>query len=321
MQTLWQDLGYGLQTLLKHPGFTAIAVLTLALGVGANTALFSVVDAVLLKKLQVNEPDRLVLFQASWVRDKFGPGGFNGSSRTDPATGVTVGTSFPAQTLQRFREETKDPQCAVSDVFAFGSVDLNLNAGGQAEVVSGQVVSGNYYSALGVPAIIGRTISDSDDNAAATPVAVLSYRYWTTRFGSDRSLVGRQVNINNVAFTVVGVTPPGFGGTMQVGQSIDVSIPLAWEPQIAGERSMSRGAGYWWLRLMGRLKPGATIAQAQGTLAVVFHQSVIEHRAARQAKIKTALKTINPNNDPRLGVESGSQGEMNARRLMAKPLR
>ena len=321
MQTLWQDLRYGLQTLLKHPGFTAIAVLTLALGVGANTALFSVVDAVLLKKLQVNEPDRLVLFQASWVRDKFGPGGFNGSSRTDPATGVTVGTSFPAQTLQRFREQTKDPQCAVSDVFAFGSADLNLNAGGQAEVVSGQVVSGNYYSALGVPAIIGRTISDSDDNAAATPVAVLSYRYWTTRFGSDRSLVGRQVNINNVAFTIVGVTPPGFGGTMQVGQSIDVSIPLAWEPQIAGERSMSRGAGYWWLRLMGRLKPGATIAQAQGTLAVVFQQSVIEHRAARQAKIKTALKSIDPNDYPRLGVESGSQGEMNARRLMAKPLR
>ena len=321
MQTLWQDLRYGLQTLLKHPGFTAIAVLTLALGVGANTALFSVVDAVLLKKLQVKEPDRLVLFQASWDRDKFLPGGFNGSSRRDPATGVTVGTSFPVQTLTRLREQTKDPQCVVSDVFAFGSVDLSLNAGGQAEGVSGQVVSGNYYSALGVPALIGRTISDSDDNAAATPVAVLSYRFWTNRFGSDRSLVGRQVNINNVAFTIVGITPPGFNGTMQVGQTQDVSIPLAWEPQIAGERTMSRGAGYWWLRLMGRLKPGATIAQAQGTLAVVFQQSVIEHRAARQAKMQTALKTLNPNDYPRLGVESGSQGEMNARRFMAKPLR
>jgi predicted permease len=321
MNSLWQDLRYGLQTLLKHPGFTAIAVLTLALGVGANTALFSVVDAVLLRKLQVKEPDRLVLFQASWDRDKFVPGGFNGSSRRDPATGLTVGTSFPAQTLTRFREQTKDPQFPVSDVFAFGSVDLSLNAGGQAEVVSGQVVSGNYYSALGVPALIGRTISETDDNAAATPVAVLSYRYWTNRFGSDRSLVGRQVNINNVAFTIVGITPPGFNGTMQVGQSQDVSIPLAWEPQIAGERTMSRGAGYWWLRLMGRLKPGATIAQAQGTLAVVFQQSVIEHRAARQAKMQTALKTLNPNEYPRLGVESGSQGEMNSRRFMAKPLR
>ena len=172
-----------------------------------------------------------------------------------------------------------------------------------------------------MPAIIGRTISDSDDTAAATPVAVLSYKYWTNRFGSDSSLIGRQVNINNVAFTIVGVTPPGFGGTMQVGQSIDVSIPLAWEPQIAGERTMSRVAGYWWLRLMGRLKPGATIAQAQGTLAVVFQQSVIEHRAARQAKMQTALKTINPNDYPRLGVESGGQGEMNSRRFMAKPLR
>ena len=321
MQTLWQDLRYGLQTLQKHPGFTAIALLTLALGVGANTALFSVVDAVLLKKLQVKEPDQLLLFQASWDRDKFGPGGFNGSNRRDPVTGLTVGTSFPTQTLNRFREQTNDPQSPVSDVFAFGSVDLNLNAGGQAEVVSGQAVSGNYYSALGVPAIIGRTISDTDDTAAATPVAVLSYKYWTNRFGGDRSLIGRQVNINNVAFTIVGVTPAGFGGTMQVGQSQDVSIPLAWEPQIAGERTMSRGAGVWWLRLMGRLKPGATMAQAQGRLGVVFQQSVIEHRAARQAKTQTALQTINPNDYPRLGVESGSQGEMNSRRFLAKPLR
>ncbi len=251
MNSFRQDLRYGLQMLLKHPGFTATAVLTIALGVGANTALFSVVDAVLLKKLQVKEPDQLVLFNASWNREKFGPGGFNGSNRRDPATGLTVGTSFPTQTLSRFREQTKDPQSALSDVFAFSSVDINLNAGGQAEVVSGQVVSGNYYSALGVPAFIGRTISETDDNAAVTPVAVLSHQFWTTRFAGDRSVVGRQVNINNVAFTIVGVTPPGFAGTMQVGMSQDVSIPLTWEPQIAGERTMSRGAGPNALRRSG----------------------------------------------------------------------
>ena len=101
----------------------------------------------------------------------------------------------------------------LSDVFAFSPMELNFNAGGQAEVVSGQVVSGNYYNALGVPAIVGRTISDADDNPGATPVAVLSHRFWTNRFGNDPSVIGKQVNINNVAFTIVGVTPAGFSGT------------------------------------------------------------------------------------------------------------
>ena len=321
MNSLWQDLRYGLQMLLKHPGFTAIAVLTIALGVGANTALFSVVDAVLLKKLPVKEPDRLVLFNASWNRDKFGPGGFNGSNRLDPATGLTVGTSFSGQTLNRFREQTKDPQSVLSDVFAFSSVDINLNTGGQAEVVNGQAISGNYYSALGVPAIIGRTITETDDSASVTPVAVLSHQFWTTRFNGDRSVIGRQVNINNIAFTIIGVTAKEFAGTMQVGSSQDVSIPLAWEPQIAAERTMSRGAGLWWLRLMGRLKPGATIEQAQSTFAGAFQQSVLEHRAARQARSQAALRTLDPKDYPRLGVDPGSQGEMNSRRSLTKPLR
>jgi len=170
MNSLWQDLRYGLQMLLKHPGFTVVAVLTIALGVGANTALFSVVDAVLLKKLPVADPDRLVLFSATWDRERFSPGSYNGSNQRDPVTGLTNGTSFPFQTFARLRQE----RIALSDVFAFASVDLNLNAGGQAEVVSGQVVSGNYYSTLGVPALIGRTITDADDNAGTMPVAVLS---------------------------------------------------------------------------------------------------------------------------------------------------
>jgi predicted permease len=317
MNALWQDLRYGLQMLMKHPAFTAVAVLTIALGVGANTALFSVVDAVLLRKLPVKDPDRLVLFKASWNREKFGPGGFNGSNQYDPTTGLTVGTSFPLQTYTRLRQQPG----VLSDVFAFAPVEINLNAGGQAEVVSGQVVSGNYFSALGVPAYIGRTITDADDNAGVTPVAVLSHQFWTTRFSGDPSVVGKQVNINNVAFTVVGVTPPGFSGTANVGSSLDVSIPLAWEPQVAGERSNLRGSGYWWLRLMGRLQPGATIEQAQTTLAGPFQQSVLEHRAVRQSRASQPLRTLEPKDLPRLGVDSGSQGEMNSRRFLAKPLR
>jgi predicted permease len=321
MTSLLNDLRYAMHMMLKHPGFTAIAVLTIALGIGANTALFSVIDAVLLRKLAVSKPDELLLFNASWNREKFGVGSFSGSNQRDQATGLTVGTSFPLQTLARLREQTKDPQCAVSDVFAFSVVETNLNTGVQAEVVDGQVVSGNYYSALGVPAYLGRTITDADDNPAASPVAVLSYRFWSKRFGSDPGVVGKQVNINNVPFTIIGVTPPGFEGTMQVGTSEDVSMPLAWEQQITAERSMTTGAGAWWLRLMGRLKPGATAEQAQATLTPAFLQSVIEHRAARQSRIKTQLRTLDPGDYPRFGAISGSQGEMNSRNYLRKPLR
>src|ERR1044072_2307687 len=227
MKSILTDIRFGFRGLLKNPGFTAVAVLTLALGVGANTALFSVVDAMLLKKLPVKDPDQLVLFKASWGQ-KFSPGSYDGSNMRDPATGLTVGTSFPMQTLTRLRQE----QGVLSDVFAFSPMEVNFNAGGQAEVVSAQVVSGNYYNALGVPAMIGRTITDAADNAAANPVAVLSHRFWASRFNGDASAVGKQVNINNVAFTIAGVTPAGFALTSQVGSSHDVSLPLAWEPQI-----------------------------------------------------------------------------------------
>ena len=311
-----KDIRYALQMLVKHPAFTIIAVLTLALGVGANTALFSVVDAVLLKKLPVPEPERLVLFKASWGKN-FSPGSYDGSNMRDPETGLTVGTSFPMQTLTRLRQE----QGALSDIFAFSPLEVNFNAGGQAEVVSAQVVSGNYYSALGVPAMIGRTITEADDNAGATPVAVLSHRFWANRFNSDTGIVGKQVNINNVAFTIAGVTPPGFAGASQVGTSQDVSFPIAWEPQINGEQSNLKGEGVWWLRIMGRLKPGATLAQAEASLAGPFQQSVLEHRALRKTDTGAALRTLEPGDLPKLGVESGSQGEMNTRHWFAPALR
>ena len=320
MTSFLHDLRYGMQMMLKYRAFTGVAVLTIALGVGANTALFSVVDAVLLKKLPVASPEQLVIFKQSYSGEKFGPGGYNGSNPTDPATGLKVGTSFPLQTVTRFREYAKDPQSVLSDVFAFSPVDINLNTGTQVDVVNGQAVSGNYHSALGVPALVGRTLTDTDDNVTAPPVAVLGYQYWTRHFGGDRSVIGRQVNINNVIFTVVGVTPAGFEGTAQVGSSQDVTIPIAFESQISGSRSMQEGAGIWWLRVMGRLKPGATMEQAQATFTRPFLQSVVEHRTARQAKSKTTLRTLEPNDDPKLGIESGSRGEMNARKFYSKPL-
>ena len=322
MHTLWKDIRYGLHMMARNPGFTAIAVLTLALGVGANTALFSVVDAVLLKKLPVKDPDRLVLFNFTASKE-FSPGGYNGSGSRDPATGLQVRTSFLYPSFLRFREQ----QGALSDVFAFGSVAINVSVNEQAEVAEGQAVSGNYYEALGVPAFLGRTINDSDDNSAAKPVEVLSHRYWQRRFGGDRSIVNRQINLNNVPFTIVGVTPPGFEGTGQAGSSQDVSISIAWEPQVSGERSRLKGAGVWWLRVMGRLKPGATAGEARAGLDGVFLQTVFDHRLARQAQAQSAgqkpspMKPLDPKDYPRLDLDSGSQGEMNMRRYYAQTLR
>lgn len=319
MNTLWQDLRYGVRMLRKNYGFTAIAVLSLALGIGANTALFSVVDAMLLKKLPVRQPDRLVMFE-SVAQKTFSFGGYNGSNYTDPKTGMQVGTSFPYQSFKRLREQDS----VLADVFAFGNGGVNVNVNGQADVARAQIVSGNYHTGLGVQPFVGRTLTDNDDQASASPAVVLSYRYWQRRFNGDPAAVGKQININNLAFTVVGVTPPGFDGTMQIGSSPDVTVPIAWETQLNPDRKRMAGAGMWWLRLMGRLKPGATAEQARISLENAFQQSVVEHRTARQAQVTTPgarpLPSLEPKDYPRLAVVSGSQGEMDTRRYYAPQL-
>ena len=170
----------------------------------------------------------------------------------------------------------------------------------------------------------GRVLTEDDDKPAASPVAVLSHRYWQQRFGGNPSVIGQQINLNNVAFTVVGVTPPGFEGTMQAGSTQEVTIPIAWEPQLHVERERSRmhGAGVWWLRLMGRLKPGATAEQARVQLESAFHQSVVEHRTARQAQAQASganpIAALDPKDYPRLFLDPGGQGEMNRGSIMRR---
>src|ERR1041384_815206 len=320
MNTLLQDLRYGFRMLLKQKGLSAVALLSLALGIGANTALFSIVDAMLLKMLPVKDPDRLVLFKSVAPRE-FSVGSYNGNSNTDEATGQRTMTSFAYQSYQRMREQ----QGPMSEIFAFGNVGLSLNADGQAEVVNGQAVSGNYYRALGVQPVAGRLLTDEDDKANAPAVAVLSHRYWEKRFGSDPAVVGKQINLNNHAFTVVGVSGKGFDGTMGVGSTQDVTIPLAIEPQLYPDPKRSYLAGnVWWLRIMGRLQPGATREQAQAQLENAFHQSVVEHRAARQAARKAAgdspISDLDPKQYPRLYADPGGQGEMYRRKYYAPSL-
>ena len=325
MQTLWQDLRYGARMLLKQKGVTAIAVLSLALGIGANTALFSVVDAMLLKLLPVKEPERLVLFQSYSPRE-FDPGGYGGYADTDPATGLYRMTSFPYVSYQRMREQQRQSQGALSDIFAFARFNVNLQAGGLADVANGQVVTGNYHVGLGLQPLLGRLLTDEDDNASANPVAVLSYRYWQKKLGGDATIVGKQINLNNRAFTVIGVTPPGFEGAGNVGLTEDVTIPIAMEPLLNADpkRSLPYGLMPWWLRVMGRLKPGATLQQAQTQLETTFQQSVAEHRAARNTQSLAdggnAIGPLDPKDYPRLALISGAQGEMNYREDYAPSL-
>ena len=321
MNILLQDLRYGFRMLLKQKGLTAVALLSLALGIGANTALFSIVDAMLLKMLPVKEPERLVLFK-SVAPAEFSSGSYMGSSRVDEVTGLRTRTSFAYQTFQRLREQ----QGPLSDVFAFGNVGLNVNADGQADVANGQAVTGNYYTGLGVQPAIGRLLTDDDDKAGAPPVAVLSYRYWQKRFAGDAAVVGKQINLNNLAFTIVGVSAVGFDGTMGVGTTQDVTIPVSIEPQLYADKKNSylNGAGMWWLRIMGRLKPGVTAAQAEGQLENAFLQSVLEHRAARQAAAKAnggnVVSDLDPKQYPKLVADPGGQGEMYIRRYYAPSL-
>ena len=321
MNTLLQDLRYGFRMLLKQKGVTSIALLSLALGIGANTALFSIVDAMLLKMLPVKEPERLVLFR-SVAPQEFSVGSYNGNSNRDEQTGLVNRTSFVYQTYQRLREQ----QGPMSDIFAFGNIGLNLTADGQADIANGQGVTGNYYAALGVQPAAGRLLTDEDDKPGAPPVAVLSHRYWQKRFGGDAAVVGKQINLNNVSFTVVGVSSKGFDGTMGVGSSQDVTVAVTLEPQLRGDsrNSYMSGAGVWWLRIMGRLKPGATREQAQAQLENAFLQSVLEHRAARQAAAKgnggNVISDLDPKQYPHLFADPGGQGEMYRRKYYAPSL-
>jgi predicted permease len=268
---------------------------------------------------------RIIFYlRREWGKN-FSYGSYFGSTRKDPATGLTIGTSFPYQSYQRMREQLQKDS-ALSDLFAFGNVNLNILAEGQSEIVSGQFVTGNYHRGLGVQPWLGRLLTDDDNKPAADPVAVLSYRYWQKRFGNDATVIGKQINLNNRAFTIIGVTAPGFEGAGQVGSTQDVMLPIAWEPQLTVDpkRSQLYGAGRAWLRVFGRLQPGATMQRAQAQLEAAFEQSIVEHRTARNTQALanggSAISPLDPKEYPHLLLASGSQGEMDSRSDFATSL-
>ena len=308
MNTLFQDLRYALRTFRQHPGFAAIAVLSLALGIGANTAVFSMVEATLLDSLPVQEPDRLVLF--NWdATDDFQTGSHNGwMDRTD--TGLRTTTSLPYPVFEHFRDQSE----TLDDVFAFSEITGGLSAGGagkDAELVGAQLVSGGYYSALGVGTAFGRTIEPLDDMAGAEPVAVISYGYWQRRFGGNPDVVGESFRLNGQPFTVIGVTVSGFAGTLQVGTSPEVTIPMALSSSISARASSLENADAWWLQVMGRLKPGIEPLQAQEELQLIFRNSVAAGRG---------IEPTPEANLPILRLTDGGRGLNEIRNRLAQPL-
>jgi predicted permease len=272
METLLQDLRYSVRMLVKAPGFAAVAVLTLALGIGANTAIFSLVDAVMLRSLPVRNPDQLVILQwkahNSPEMDEYSSFGDCGESGISGPSGC----SFPLPIFRQIRSQTN----AFSGVSAFaGPADLDLSGNGPASIVEGEIVSGDYFSTLGVNAAIGRTLSPSDDSLSASPATVLGYAYWQTAFGGSRSVLGRTILLNKVAFTIVGVADPSFTN-LSPGKTQDLWLTIAMVPRLGiSWGSKIEGSTNWWLLIMARLKPGVSLAQAQTAAGLAFRNEVL----------------------------------------------
>jgi len=277
MQTIVQDIRFGLRVLLKKPGFTLIAVLSLALGIGANTAIFSLTDAVLIKTLPVRQPEQLVLF---------------GNGRN---MGVQLGlpnSSFDLFSYPFYRQVQQRTDL-FSGVTSLLSMQWNVHgfvnsAGSSSEIeqMKVQLVSGTYFPVLGVNAGLGRVLTDADDQTPGDhPVAVVSYAWWQQRLGGDPSAVGKTIMIDNTAYTIVGVAPKEFFGT-SVGSAPDLWIPLAMEKQLPPVHFDGRTNDSWQsLYIIGRLRDGVTAAQATSVVNLLFKQS-LQARAGGQPSAK-----------------------------------
>ena len=252
MHALWREIRHSARALRKTPGFTLIVVLTLGLGVGANAAIFSLMDQVLLRSLPVKEPSRLVLLD--------GPGAFQGRTMNAQTFSYPMYTDF------------RDRNQVFSGLLARFPTAMTIVWHGQSERVQGDLVSGNYFEVLGVPAAIGRVFNAADDRIpGAHPVAVLSYGFWQRRFGSDPSVLNQTLVVNGHPMTIVGVSAPRFSG-LQVGASSDVMVPLMMKAQMTPTWNDLDNRRSRWLTVIGRLAPGQSIEQAAGQMNVIYRQ-------------------------------------------------
>ncbi len=297
LEEVWQDLCYGARMLVKQPGFTLVVVVTLALGIGANTAIFSVIDALLLKRLPVEHPEQLVTLAASYP----GEGG------TRPG--------FAYQTFEQLRDQTQ-VFAGLSAVCRLQRFNLTVQTS-RGKIDEGQVrvglVSGNYFSTLGVRAAIGRTFTTDDDRApGGHPVVVLSHAFWRRQFALDADVIGRTMALNGANYTIVGVTPAGFTGEW-VGQPTDLWFPMAMQSQVMPEQPglLTMPNSPTWARIIARLRPGVTINQAQSSAQTVFAQWMADTFSA------AALQRMGR---VQLALEPAARGYSPERKFLARPL-
>ncbi len=251
MSVLLQDIKYGLRMLMKDPGFTAVAVITLALGIGANTAIFSLVDAFLLRRLPVKSPEQLVFV-----------------NRVSPKGRASA--DFPYPTFEQFRDHNQ----SFSGLFAWDDSNVAVSVDGQTAMVPGDFVSGTYFDVLGVGAMLGRTFTSEDDQPGRKPVAVISYSYWQRQFAGNPAAIGKTIYLAGIPFTVIGVTPRRFFGRNVAGRSADVVLPMFVHPQLALKDHDT-------FEIMGRLRPGVTPQQARADLDVIYRRVLTEPAGSR----------------------------------------
>ncbi len=301
MQNLWHDLRYGSRMLMKNPGFTLITILTLGLGIGANTAIFSITDQILLRLLPVERPEELVVLRS--------PGPRQGSVWSDGDNAAPF--SYPMY------RDLRDRNNAFSGLLARFAVSLSVAGAGQTERADGELVSGNYFEVLGVRPALGRVFNQEDDRApSAHPVVVLSHAYWTRRFGADPGILNKTLTVNGTLMTVVGVSRAGFRG-VQVGQTPDVFIPMMMKAQMTPGRNGLDDQNDYWLAVMGRLKPGLSVAQAEEALRPTYRALLEE-----ELPLMTGWNADRRQRflDKRLLLEDGAKGRQVLQRDTRRPI-
>jgi predicted permease len=300
----WQDVRYGLRMMRRNPGFTAAAVLTLALGIGANTAIFSLIDALFLRSLPVRDPQELVLLK--WSAHKqpnfYSSANFGDCQQLSPRDYMTA-CSFS----HPFFDELHSQSGIFSSVAASGgTLQLDLSGSGPASIMRGLIVSGNYFDTLGVRPAIGRMIEPSDENPSAAPVAVLGYGYWQRVFGGSIAVVGKTVDLNGVPTTIVGVAEHRFAA-LTPGSDPDAWLPLSLRPRLSIRwNSKAEGAGSIYLLIIGRLKPWVPRGEAQAAVSLLFRNEMIHGAQPMSEEADAPAVSLFPVQN---GLNGGARGK------------